>query len=128
MGNYSKTCRKAVSILKTPSNILLQPTYQKMLDQMHRILDEDDLRLCLRTLGTNIDFQTPMHLSDVATFVTCWEGVIVDEDSVREMVQLCGSFLALRGKVVVFVHPSAETWLMTVDDMYSYRTGANKHH
>lgn len=95
---------------------------------MHRILDEDDLRLCLRTLGTNIDFQTPMHLSDVATFVTCWEGVIVDEKSVKELVQLRGSFLALRGKVVVFVHPSAKTWLMTVDNMHSYRTGTKKHH
>lgn len=87
---------------------------------MQRTLDKDDLHLCLVILGASIETQIEINLSDVFLFVSSWKWITIDEELAEGLVQLCGSFLTLREKVVVFVHPSAKEWLMNVDDMHSY--------
>ena len=116
--------RKAIPILESfPSG--LQSTYQQMWTEMQRTTDHDDMKFCMRILGSMISACQSMRKSDVAAFARLPGDVARDTESVKELVQLCGSFLTIRGDLVTFVHHSARKYLEGVADFQNHGKQGN---
>lgn len=118
--------RKTVSILETfPTS--LQTAYHEGWTQLQRMNDGEDLRLCIRILGSMIASRQPLRLADVASLARLPAGFAKETESIKELVQLCGSFLIIRGDVVDFVHSSARSYLCGIPEFQncgaSRRTG-----
>lgn len=117
--------RKAISILESfPSG--LQSTYQQMWTEMQRANDPHDMNVCMRILGSMISVRQPMRLFDAAASARLPGDVAKDTESVKELVQLCGSFLTVRGDFVTFVHHSARKYLEGFADFQNHGKQGNE--
>ncbi|PGH11683.1 hypothetical protein AJ79_04706 [Helicocarpus griseus UAMH5409] len=99
--------RKTMSELeKFPSG--LGPFYDRMLRQIEE-LDEDDRDFCKQILRTVAACYRPLSLEELSSLVEVPEAEV---DDVRDLVELCGSLLALRDQTIYFVHHSAKEYLL----------------
>jgi hypothetical protein len=86
----------------------LDPLYDRMIQ---RIIDMEDIearKLCLKILAIAVTVYRPITLDELASLIG------LDNDNevpLEEMIQLCGSFLAIRKRSVFFVHQSAKDFL-----------------
>ena len=74
---------------------------------MSRISDLEDAKLCKRILAVVSVVYRPLTLDELETFVD-----MPASASLREIIELCGSFLTLRNRIVSFVHQSAKEYLL----------------
>jgi hypothetical protein len=104
--------RKTLSVLKSfaPG---LQPFYQRMMDQMHALNDDEDLESCKRILASITLAYRPIHLEELVSITCLSEEFSDDRGSLEELVGLCGSFLIIRKCIIDFVHRSAQDYLGT---------------
>jgi hypothetical protein len=72
-----------------------------------RISDLEDAELCKRILAVVSVVYRPLTLDELETFVNMPAGA-----SLREIIELCGSFLTLQNRIVSFVHQSAKEYLL----------------
>jgi hypothetical protein len=54
----------------------------------------------------------PICLAELASLVEALEDTADDEESLREVIDLCGSFLTVRHDTIYFVHQSAKDYLL----------------
>ena len=87
---------------KTPTGLI--PLYERMLDQVLRQKDEDDVKVCRRILRAVVLAFRPLHLEEIEVFT---EGL----GDVQGLVSHCGSFIAVREGVAYLVHQSAKDFL-----------------
>jgi hypothetical protein len=78
---------------------------------MQQISKTDDARLCKQVLAAVALVYRPITLEELVALVEPLEDV-ADDAELREIISLCGSFLALRGQTVYFVHQSAKDFLL----------------
>lgn len=115
--------RKTISILETfPTS--LQTAYHGGWTQMQHMNDGEDLKLCIRILGSMVASHQPLRLADVVSLARLPAGFAKDTDSIKELVQLCGLFLIIRGDIVDFVHSSARSYLGGIPEFQN--CGASK--
>ncbi|KAH8430968.1 uncharacterized protein LDX57_008630 [Aspergillus melleus] len=90
---------------KLPSG--LGPLYDRMLEQLETIDDEDDKELCKRILRVGILSLRPLNLGELGMVV----GLPVDAiGDVPELVDLCSSYLLVRSGYVYVIHQSAKDY------------------
>ena len=86
----------------------LDALYRQMMDQIY---DSEDAGLCKRILAIVSAVYRPVTLDELTSFVDMPDGVS-DDESLAEIVRLCGSFLTLRERTISFVHQSAKDFLL----------------
>jgi hypothetical protein len=86
----------------------LDALYERMMQQISKT---DDTELCKQVLATVALVYRPITLEELVALVEPLEDV-ADDAELREIIGLCGSFLALRGQTVFFVHQSAKDFLL----------------
>jgi hypothetical protein len=86
----------------------LNALYERMMQQISKT---DDAKLCKQVLATVALVYQPITLKELVTLVEPLEDV-ADDSELQEIIGLCGSFLALRGQTVYFVHQSAKDFLL----------------
>jgi hypothetical protein len=98
--------RRTMSELKKfPSG--LQPLYDRMMQQIEG-QEDDDREPCKQILRATAIAYRPLTLEELLLIAELSEAPI---DDIREIVELCGSFLIIREKTVYFVHQSAKDYL-----------------
>jgi hypothetical protein len=86
----------------------LDDLYSRMMVQ---ICDSEDAELCKRILAVVSVVYQPIMLDELACFVDMPDGVS-DDESLVDIIALCGSFLTLRERTITFVHQSAKDYLV----------------
>ncbi|KAF4636392.1 hypothetical protein G7Y89_g1706 [Cudoniella acicularis] len=86
----------------------LDHLYRRMMNQ---ICDSEDAELCKRILAVVSIVYRPVTLDELACFINMSDGVF-DDESLTEIIGLCGSFLTLRERTISFVHQSAKDFLV----------------
>jgi len=87
----------------------LNSFYERM---MHQISGSDDASLYTQVLGLVAIVYQPITMEELASLTEQLEHTADDKESIREIIDLCGSFLTLRGNTVYFVHQSAKDFLL----------------
>jgi hypothetical protein len=85
----------------------LDDLYKRMMQQMS---ESDDADTCRCVLASTAILYRPVTVQELVTLVKQLEDVSSD---VREIIDLCGSFLTIRKDTVYFVHQSAKDFLFT---------------
>lgn len=99
--------RKTLKVLKSfPPG--LQPFYRRMIEQIHVQCDGDDLELCKQVLSASTLAYRPIHLAELTSIAYLPDEFYSDQNALKELVGLCGSFLIVRNGVIYFVHQSAK--------------------
>lgn len=88
----------------------LKPLYQRMLEQA---FDQDHRHVCRPVLRHVLMAYEPLALSELVSLTVELENLLLEE--VKNIVQLCGSFLTLRADRIYFVHQSAKDFLLSTD-------------
>ncbi|EYE95707.1 uncharacterized protein EURHEDRAFT_377279 [Aspergillus ruber CBS 135680] len=115
--------RKTISILEIfPAS--LQSAYHEGWTQMQHMNDGEDLKLCIHILGSMVASRQSVRLADIASLARLPAGFAKDTESIKELVQLCGSFLIIQGDAVDFVHSSARSYLGGIPEFQN--CGASK--
>jgi hypothetical protein len=106
--NLEKTAKR--NVLKKLDSFPpgLKKLYERM---MQHIGASDDAELCKQVLAAVALVHRPITLEELVTLVEPLEG-ISDDTEIREIIDLCGSFLTLREQTVYFVHQSAKDFLL----------------
>jgi hypothetical protein len=116
------TIRHAISKLSSfPPG--LDPLYDRMMKQ---IQDSDDANLCKQTLAVAATVRRPLALQELMALKILQE--VEDLESLREIIALCGSFLAIRNETVYFVHQSAKDFLLHNASNKVFPTGIGQIH
>lgn len=106
----SKPRRKALSVLKAfPDGLRI--IYQHMLDEIQSTNDVEDTEYCKRMLASMVSSRRPMRLIELGATAWLPSDYMKDQDSLRELIGSCGSFLTIRGDAVYLVHSSAKEFL-----------------
>jgi hypothetical protein len=80
---------------------------------IEQICSLDDADLCKQILASVAIVYRPITLKELISLVEMLHDMVDDLASVREIISFCGSFLAIRGDTVYFVHQSAKDFLFT---------------
>ncbi|KAK0626411.1 hypothetical protein B0T14DRAFT_534566 [Immersiella caudata] len=86
----------------------LDSLYARM---MKYIDNSEDADLCKRILATATVVRRPISLRELVTLVEMPDDISDNPEYLEELIKLCGSFLALRERVIYFVHQSAKDFL-----------------
>ncbi|KLU83127.1 hypothetical protein MAPG_02192 [Magnaporthiopsis poae ATCC 64411] len=104
----------------------LDALYERMVKQ---IFASDDAKLCRQILRVALAVYRPVRLRELLSLVESPHEFPHDTDSLREIVELCGSFLTVGEDVVYFVHQSGKDFLMSrVSDEIFPGGVENEHH
>ncbi|KAM3089420.1 hypothetical protein ACMFMG_001019 [Clarireedia jacksonii] len=86
----------------------LDPLYGRMIQQIIDMEDIEARKLCLKILAIAVIVYRPVTLDELVPLIGLDND---DEVPLEDMIQHCGSFLAIRGRSVFFVHQSAKDFL-----------------
>jgi hypothetical protein len=94
----------------------LDALYRRMMDQ---ICGSEDAVPCKRILAIASAVHRPVTLDELTSFIDIPDGVS-DDESLTEIIGLCGSFLTLRERIISFVHQSVKDFLLkeASDDIF----------
>jgi hypothetical protein len=87
----------------------LEPFYKRM---MSGISESEDAETCRCVLATTAILFRPVVIQELTAIVEPLKEFFDDPETVREIIQLCGSFLTVKDDTVYFVHQSAQDFLL----------------
>jgi hypothetical protein len=96
--------------------------YRRMIQQMS---ESDDADICRCVLASTAVLYRPVTIRELVALVEQLEDVGSD---VREIINLCGSFLTMREDTVYFVHQSAKDFLLAKASHEVFPNGAEDVH
>lgn len=96
----------------------LDSLYKRMLDLILHLDDDEDVSLCKQVLAVVSTVYRPVTLHELYSLLGSPEEFSEDILSFGEIIQLCGSFLTMRGDTIYFIHQSAKDHL-TTDKVWS---------
>lgn len=126
LGHKSISSRKVIKTLRTfPPG--LNELYKRMADQFLSLEDVQDVELCRQVLAVQVRAYRPLSLTELSSLVDSLEGFSLEW--LQEVIELCGSFLAVRDNTVFFVHQSAKDYLVehVPDSIFRQRLLAGHH-
>lgn len=88
----------------------LDALYQQMMEQ---ICNSDNADLCKQILASTAIIYRPVILKELTSLVEMLENMSDNLQSLRDIINLCGSFLTIREETIYFVHQSAKDYLLT---------------
>ncbi|KAF3228321.1 hypothetical protein TWF106_007353 [Orbilia oligospora] len=101
----------------------LDMLYRRMVDQIY---NSDDAKFCESVIAVMLVVRRPITLKELMTLVDIPDLEPDDDlnsESLREIVQLCGSFLTVRDGVISFVHQSAKDYLVKNESLQMFPDG-----
>ncbi|EWZ85340.1 hypothetical protein FOWG_11842 [Fusarium oxysporum f. sp. lycopersici MN25] len=98
----------------------LNQLYAQMMDQI-RESDSCDLYMSVLAVATTV-FR-PLTFAELIAM----ESLNIDEETFRDLIVECGSFLTTKGNTVVFVHKSAKDFLLKESSNLLFRSGLAQH-
>ncbi|KAH8432671.1 uncharacterized protein LDX57_010298 [Aspergillus melleus] len=89
----------------------LESIYARMWNEVKTLPEPEDAEICTRMLTSLVAARRPLRLTELASSAAVPTEYARDPQVLRELAQLCGSFLTLQGDVVSFVHHTAKEYL-----------------
>ncbi|RYC57332.1 hypothetical protein CHU98_g8873 [Xylaria longipes] len=109
LGHKDTYSRKVLEMLHTfPPG--LNELYKRMADQFLTLEDVEDAELCCQVLAVQALAYRPLSLAEISSLVEPLEDFSLEW--LQEVIELCGSFLAVRDDTIYFVHQSAKDYLI----------------
>ncbi|KAH7392014.1 WD40-repeat-containing domain protein [Phaeosphaeria sp. MPI-PUGE-AT-0046c] len=105
----------------------LPQLYQRMLEQITAGNDEEDRDLCKSLLRTITIAQRPLHQGEIGQLAGL-PSDCTDSQSIKELVDSCGSFLITRKGIISFVHLSAKDYFTTGAGCAIFSDGQSQAH
>ncbi|KAG8670955.1 hypothetical protein FPOAC1_004190 [Fusarium poae] len=99
----------------------LNELYARMMDQIRA---SDSCELYTRLLAIASTVFRPLTFSELMAI----EELDMDEETLRDLIGECGSFLTTRDKTVLFVHQSAKDFLLKESSELLFQSGLAHHH
>ncbi|OJD10872.1 hypothetical protein AJ78_08234 [Emergomyces pasteurianus Ep9510] len=99
----------------------LDPLYQRMMDQ---ISDSEDAELCHHILATVSVVHRPVTLHELTAFIDMPDYL----RSLTEIIALCGSFLTVQERTILFIHQSVKDFLVGKASREIFPSGFEKVH
>jgi hypothetical protein len=81
--------------------------------QFLKLEDPAKAEICIQIIHATILANRPLHLREVGSVAGLPAELCDDVQSLKELVELCGSFLTIRDEIVCFVHPEAKDYFIT---------------
>lgn len=104
------TSRKTLSTLqKLPPG--LKPLYQRMIEEILQVNDEEDRELCLQILRSMCLAFRPLSVKELITTAEL-PREFLNNDTLSELVDFCSSFVTVRQGNIYFIHQSAKDYLI----------------
>ena len=91
---------------KVPSD--LTALYDRMIEQIQQ---SEDQSLCIQVLSICTLAYRPFHLLELAALADLPEEISCEQENLREIILMCGSFLTIREDTIYFIHQSAKDYL-----------------
>ncbi|KAK5453277.1 hypothetical protein LTR55_012157, partial [Exophiala xenobiotica] len=102
--------RKALSTLQDlPPG--LPDLYVRMMDQVFQNEDDEDRNCCFRILRSVTLTFRPLSKEELIAIAELPPGLL--DSDLFDLIELCGSFLAIREGIIYFIHQSAKDYLVT---------------
>lgn len=107
-----------VSLWKTRSTLNdfppgLNPLYERMIGQILNQEDQTEAEVCIQIISATTLVHRPLHLKELESVADLPAELGDDIESLKEIVELCGSFLTIQDQRVYFIHQSAKDYLIT---------------
>jgi NACHT domain len=106
----------------------LQSLYERMMEQICLLENEEAATLCKEILAVTTVAYRPIHLTELFSVTELADQLSNDLESLKELVRLCGSFLIIRDDIIYFVHQSAKDYLSKNADAQIFPTGRGQVH
>jgi len=111
------------TLMKFPPG--LDGLYRQMIDQ---IRDSEDVDLCRCILAVISAVYRPITLDELESLVDMPDGVAGQYKALSEIIGLCGSFLTLQERTILFVHQSAKDFLLEKASNEIFPSGKEETH
>lgn len=114
---------------KMPSG--LPELYDRMIAQIKQLASNMDRGRCLRILSTMATTYRPLTLTALPILADL-KGNLARPETLRKLIQMCGSFFTIQNQTIYFIHQSAKDYLVQRGnqiihyDIYSRSVGALK--
>ncbi|KAJ6118763.1 hypothetical protein N7471_013383 [Penicillium samsonianum] len=104
----------------------LNALYGRMIDQVR---ESEDAELCKQILAIMSTVYRPITLSELKSLIEVPGADYDDDESLSEIIAVCGSFLTLRESTIIFVHQSAKDFLLreALNEILPGGMGADHH-
>ncbi|KFY14076.1 hypothetical protein V491_06163 [Pseudogymnoascus sp. VKM F-3775] len=120
------TSRKTLSTLqKLPPG--LEPLYQRMMEEISQVNDEEDRKFCLQILRSMCLVFRPLSVEELITTAKL-PIEFLNDDSLSELVALCSSFVTIRQRNIYFIHQSAKDYLVASRAQNLFSRGIHEEH
>lgn len=97
----------------------LTPLYQRILDQIIGIEDEDLVHRAKALLRSMVLALRPLTVHELAVAADLPEECRNDPSMLYEYIALCGSFINRRDDTVHFVHETVKTYLLSITEVFT---------
>lgn len=87
----------------------LDALYGRMIEQVHI---SEDAQVCKEILAIMSAVFRPITLNELTPIIKLLDDECNDHALLKEIIGICGSFLTLRGDIIIFVHQSAKEFLL----------------
>ncbi|CAG8105725.1 unnamed protein product [Penicillium salamii] len=87
----------------------LNTLYGRMIDQVR---NSEDAESCKRILAVMSIVYRPIAFDELVSLVELPDDLSSDSEALSELIEICGSFLAVRQDTIIFVHQSAKEFLL----------------
>jgi hypothetical protein len=87
----------------------LNALYVRMLDQ---VCKSEDAEICKQILAVMSTVYRPIALNELISLIELPDNITGDPEALSAIIDMCGSFLTLREDTIVFVHQSAQEFLL----------------
>ncbi|KAJ5707365.1 hypothetical protein N7488_007166 [Penicillium malachiteum] len=117
--------RQAINMLQAfPPG--LNALYGRMVDKVRQ---SQDAELCKQILAIMSTVFRPITLSELTSFLKLPDNDVDGQDSLSQIIALCGSFLTIRENTITFVHQSAKEFLLreVMTEVFPRGIGAEHH-
>ena len=105
----------------------LQSLYDRMMEQISHLENSEDIKSCTQILSSLTLAYRPIRLKELVSVAGLDEN-LEDLDDLKELVDLCGSFLTVREETVYFIHQSAKDYFATGKGSRIFPSGQEGEH
>ncbi|PYH44153.1 uncharacterized protein BP01DRAFT_424449 [Aspergillus saccharolyticus JOP 1030-1] len=105
----------------------LDELYMRMLSRV-MALRRNSATICTSILGITTTVYRPITLSELMAYVDLPQEITDDMQSLKKLIGLCGSFLALREDTVTLIHQSAQDFLLKYASQHIAPNGLQEIH
>src|SRR5205814_6024571 len=106
----------------------LHDLYDRMISQIYKMEDADDVYLCKRVLAVVAIAYRPITLDELTSFIEPPSGIDNDVGTMEYFIGLCGSFLVIREQTIYFAHQSAKDFLFKKELDMTFPSGIEDVH